>query len=129
MYAPFAMRVVIRLPSAYRVERRGCSSTVEIDLYTEDANGDGQGQCRTPQLLRAFQADNAQVPRGGIVSLFFGGPDDERFRRDIPEGEHIVEDPIFDPIGFYGLEGIDRGRGSVVQWYRWISNDEAESLG
>jgi hypothetical protein len=41
-------------------------------------------------------------------------------RRDIPEGEHIVEDPAFDPIGFYGLAGINRDRGPVVQFYRWI---------
>lgn len=57
-----------------------------------------------------------------MVSMFMGGPHDERVRRDIPEGEHIIEDPAFDPIGFYGLTGIERGGGPVVQWYRWIEN-------
>ena len=125
---PFEMRVVIRLLSSSRVERHDCSSTIEIELFAEHANEDKQEQNCTPQVDCASQAEDAQAVRGGIVSLFGGGPEDGRVRRDIPEGEHIVEDPAFDPIGFYGLVGMDRGGGSLVQWYRWISNDEADGL-
>jgi hypothetical protein len=73
-------------------------------------------------------AEDACEAAGAVISILLGGPHDEQVRRDIPEGEHIVEDPAFDPIGFYGLAGIDRGGGAVVQWYRWIGNDAAQRL-
>lgn len=60
------------------------------------------------------------VTQGRPISMFLDGPHDQTVRRGIPEGEHIIEEPLFDPIGFYGLVQIDRQSVPVVQWYRWI---------
>jgi hypothetical protein len=123
------MRVVINLNHPPQKADRRRPSSVVIELDREDA--ESQEPERDMQALqdRTGVSEDLIAEPGTPVSFFLGGPRDEHVRRDIPEGEHIVEDPAFDPLGFYGLVGIDRGGGPVVQWYRWMCNDEAEGPG
>ena len=107
------MRVVVMLSHSPRGENRGFPSAVVVEWESE----------------RAGRQEPVAGGEGPVVSIFLGGPHDERVRRDIPEGEHIVEDPAFDPIGFYGLTGIERSGGAVVQWYRWIDNTAESAEG
>lgn len=100
------MRLVVTLSHPLHGENRGLPSAVVVEWESE----------------RAGRQEPVAGGEGPVVSIFVGGPNDERVRRDIPEGEHIVEDPAFDPIGFYGLTGIERGGAPVVQWYRWIEH-------
>jgi hypothetical protein len=100
------MRVVVTLSLCLQEEDCRCPGSVA-----------GEWECG-----RADRREPDSGDRGRVVSIFFGGPHDEHVRRDIPQGEHIVEDPAFEPLGFYGLVTIDRGGFPVVQGYRWIES-------
>ena len=123
------MRVVISLNLPTQVEDRDGSSSVVVEFLSEHAESGELRRDIEPGWDSAFPPEDAVAAQGSLVSILLGGPHDEQVRRDIPVGEHIVEDPAFDPIGFYGLVAIDRGGVPVVQWYRWMCHDEAEGLG
>jgi hypothetical protein len=114
------MRILIKLPSACPVADRDCLASFAVEVETE--NPRSLERDRDLEALRDHAGDAvaAKAARAAIVSIFLGGPHDEQVRRDIAAGEHIIEDPLTDPIGFYGLVRIDRGGGPRVQWYRWI---------
>ena len=107
------MRLVVTLSHSPQGEHPCAPSSVAFELKCD----------------RAARQELDCGGKGPVVSIFSGGPHDERVRRDIAEGEHIIEDPGFDLIGFYGLAGIERGGAPVVQWYRWIDNTAESAEG
>lgn len=122
------MRIVITLRPPHPREDAGRPSPVVVEVDGATAERQQSANAVRAPLDDVASAEDACEAARAVVSILLGGPHDEQVRRDIPEGEHIVEDPAFDPIGFYGLAGIDRGGGAVVQWYRWIGNDAAQRL-
>lgn len=114
------MHILIKLPSACSVADHDCSASIVVELATESHRIVERERDLEAPRDHAADAVAAQEARAAVVSIFLGGPHDEQVRRDIAEGEHVVEDPLTDPIGFYGLVRSDRGEESVVQWYRWI---------
>ncbi len=116
------MRVVITLNPHHPRGERGRPSTIVVALESEHTECQPPESATQAPLDGMVPAEDAFAAGGATVSILLGGPHDEQVRRGIPEGEHILEDPAFEPIGFYGLAGIDRGRGAVVQFYRWIDN-------
>lgn len=114
------MRIVITLSHRPQGEDGGRPASVPVEWECDRAGS------REPEGEKAATQDRV-VPsevsfkgHGCPISILLGGPHDEQVLRVIPEGEHIIEDPAFDPIGFYGLVRIDRGGGQVVQFFRWI---------
>lgn len=114
------MHILIKLPSACSVADHDCSASIVVELATESRSGEKRERDIGVPRDHACDSVAAKPARAAIVSVFLGGPHDEQVRRDIAEGEHIFEDPVFDPIGFYGLTGINRENGPIVQFYRWI---------
>jgi hypothetical protein len=114
------MRAVVTLSHLPHGENCRCPASIAVEwecdrVGSEEPEGESQGT-----RDRAVPSEGSVTGPGCPISIFLGGPHDEQVRRAIPEGEHIVEDPAFDPIGFYGLVRIDRGIGQVVQFFRWI---------
>jgi hypothetical protein len=127
-HAPrFAMRVVIKLGATAAPEDCSLPLSIIISLGSAHSECEEQENNRMARQDATALSENSVAATCEVVSVFIGGPHDEQLRRDIPVGEHIVEDPAFDAIGFYGLAGIDRGGGVVAQWYRWILNDETNT--
>lgn len=60
-----------------------------------------------------------QSAKPATVSIFSGGGLDLQIRRGIPEGQHFVDDPLFDRIGHYELRSVDRERQPAAQFYVW----------
>lgn len=116
------MRVVITLKPPYPGEDGGRPSPVVVEVGIQQAERQPPKRAFAAPPDSVVPEEDAVAADGAVVSLLLGGPHDEQVRRDIPEGEHIVEDPAFDSIGFYGLAGINRESGPVVQFYRWIEN-------
>jgi hypothetical protein len=114
------MRIQIKLPSACPVADRDCLASIVVELATESPSGEKRERDLGVPRDHACDSMAAKPARPAIVSVRLGGPHDEQVRRDIAEGEHIFEDPAVDPIGFYGLTGINGENGPIVQFYRWI---------
>ncbi|WP_396215643.1 hypothetical protein [Gemmatimonas sp.] len=120
---------LIALPQADQIGSSPAPAEVEVQ---RSESGELR---RDAHMLRdqVSMLESRLVAQGRPVSVFFGGPYDEMVHRGIPEGEYVVEDPAFDPIGFYGMARIDRDSVPVVQWYRWVeyegevSPDERDS--
>lgn len=127
MRPSFGMRVVVTLSHSPQGENGRCPPSVAVEWESDRVGSqEPMGELAATQD-RAVASDGSVAGLGCPISIFVGGPHDEQVHRAIPEGEHIVEDPAFDPIGFYGLVRIDRGGGQVVQFFRWIEVHQASA--
>jgi len=119
------MRIVITLNPQHPGGDGGRPSPVVVEVDGGNVERQHPKNAAHAPLDGVVSAEDACEAAGAVVSILLGGPHDEQVRRDIPEGEHIVEDPAFDPIGFYGLASINRDSGPVVQCYRWIETERS----
>ena len=111
---------------------RGEEKMVELlrQSYNNWAALDAEAQDLRAQFVamsdHIAEIEAKQSAKPATVSIFSGGGWDLQIRRGIPEGQHFVDDPLFDRIGHYELRSVDKERQPAAQFYVWADAKKAQ---